>query len=148
VYILQHLRIDRLALGFDVSDLATTIPLIVPAAAATSVRMAARRSARRESHRWFRTPALGERRPRGWQWLHRISCGKSVAAAEVIVVQRRQIIVDQGVGVDEFDGAGGVKRGCDIAAENARRLETEDRAYSLPAGENTVTHCRMNGRRL
>src|SRR5260370_798106 len=57
-----------------------------------------------------------------------------------------QIIVDQGVGVDEFDCAGGVKRGCDIAGEDARRLETEDRADSLSTGEDAVTHCRMNGR--
>src|SRR5207302_1047898 len=63
-----------------------------------------------------------------------------------IVVQSRQIIVNQGVSVDEFDGAGGVKRGCDIAGEDASRLKTEDGADSLATGENAVTHRRMNGR--
>src|SRR5260370_34192195 len=72
--------------------------------------------------------------------------GSRFAAAKVIVVKSRQIIVDQRVGVDEFDGAGGLERGCYIAGENARRLETEDGADSLPTCEDAVAHCRMNGR--
>jgi len=57
---------------------------------------------------------------------------RGLAAAKVIVVQRRQVIVNQRVGVDEFDGAGGMKRGRNIAGENARRLQTQDGANSLP----------------
>src|SRR5713226_421506 len=50
--------------------------------------------------------------------------------------------------MNEFYGASGVKRGCDIAGEGPRRLETKDRSYSLAAGEHAVTHGRMNGSRL
>src|SRR5712692_745795 len=50
--------------------------------------------------------------------------------------------------MNEFHGASGVKRGCAIAGEDARRLETEDRSDSLSAGEDAVTHRRMNGGRL
>src|SRR6266568_3028710 len=70
------------------------------------------------------------------------------ATAEVIVVQSRQIIMNQGISVDKFDGASGMKPGRDIVGEDARRLDTEDGANTLATGEHAVTHCGMNGRRL
>src|SRR5258708_39292665 len=41
-----------------------------------------------------------------------------------------------------------MQRRCDVAGENARRFKAEDRSYSLTAGEDAVTHRRMNGSRL
>src|SRR6266700_1733067 len=66
------------------------------------------------------------------------------AAAEVIVVQSRQIIVNQGIGVDELDGASGMKRGCEIAGENTRRFKAEDRTNAFSTREDAITHCRVN----
>src|SRR5260370_2373284 len=71
-----------------------------------------------------------------------------LSSAEVIVVQSRQIIVNQGISVDKFDGASGMKRGRDIADEDAGCLQTQDRANTLATGEHTVTHYGMNGSRL
>ena len=38
---------------------------------------------------------------------------RGLAAAEVVVVESGEIVVDEGIGVDEFDGAGRVERGVD-----------------------------------
>jgi len=66
-------------------------------------------------------------------------CGRSVCRGGVIVVQRRQIIVDQRNSVDEFDGASGMKRGCDIAGEDAPPSRDRNGGGFAFHGEDAVT---------
>ncbi len=62
------------------------------------------------------------------------------AAAQVIVVHRRQIIVHQGVNVDQLQGACG---GLDLLLrepDGPGRREEQDRAHALAAAEHAVAH--------
>ena len=62
------------------------------------------------------------------------------AAAQRVVVDRRQVVVDQRVRVDELErgGRGQHRRG--IGAAAARRGQREHRADALAAGEQRVAH--------
>src|ERR1700747_1225654 len=145
--VLQHLWVDRFAFGFDVGDLAANHSIdgacssgklckdggaaICGGGSCTDgFKCQSQKSIAREDGDGFAEFLMASR----------------FATAEVIVVQRRQIIVDQGESMDEFDGAGGVKGRLEIAGENTRRLETEDRADALATGKDAVTHRCMNGR--
>src|SRR5690242_18558707 len=70
------------------------------------------------------------------------------AAAEIVVVESGEIIVNEGIGVDELDGAGRIVSGRDIRIENASGLEAENRADAFAAGENAVAHGLVDGRWL
>src|SRR5215472_17418217 len=65
-------------------------------------------------------------------------------ASQVVIVERRQIVVDERVGVNELNGAAGVERGRHIRLENARCLQAENRADAFPAREDGVAHGLMN----
>src|SRR6266478_7467695 len=104
----QHLRIDGLAFGFDIRDLAAN----------HSVNRAGGSSN-------FHDDGSATLRGGGCctdcferQGQESIACedggglteflvASRFAAAEVIIVQRRQIIVNPGIGVDKLDSAGG-----------------------------------------
>ncbi len=62
------------------------------------------------------------------------------AAAHVVVVHRRQVVVDEGIAVDAFDGGGGVEGGVLGKAEEAGGLDDEERAQALAAAEHGVAH--------
>ncbi len=67
------------------------------------------------------------------------------APAEIVVVHRGQIIVDERIGVDAFDGAG-EWHGCFYrAAASFGCGEANGRAHPFSPGENRVTHRLMNG---
>ena len=61
-------------------------------------------------------------------------------ATEVVVVHRRQIVVDERIGVHELDGAGGVDRVLGLAAHRLARRQRQDRAQPLAAGHERVVH--------
>ena len=71
------------------------------------------------------------------------------SAAEVVVVERGEIVVDERVGVEhldaraEFVGAIG-----DGPMDHARGFHDEDRAETLASGEDAVTHGLMDGWRI
>src|SRR5882762_909497 len=67
------------------------------------------------------------------------------AAAKIVVVQGGQVIVNQRIGVNHFDGAGRMQRGGNIGREYPGGLNAKDRANALAAGKNTIAHGLMNG---
>src|ERR1700747_469699 len=146
--VLQHLWVDRFAFGFDVGDLAAnhsidgacsggnlckdgSAAICGGGSCTNGFKCQSQKSIAREDGDGFAEFLVASR----------------FATAEVIVVQRRQIIVDQGVSVDKFHAASGVKRRRDIAREDARRFETENWTDALSSGEDAVTRGGMNGRR-
>jgi len=62
------------------------------------------------------------------------------AAARVVVVHRRQVVVDEAVGVDAFEGRarrdGGGRRGI----EKTRRFDEEERPEALAGPERRIAH--------
>ena len=69
---------------------------------------------------------------------------RGLAPAEIVVVHRGQIVVDERVGVDALDGAGqrqGVRHG---AAARLGRREHEGRPHAFAAGEDRVAHRLVN----
>ena len=70
--------------------------------------------------------------------------GGGSAAAEVVVVHGRQVVMNEGVGVEKLGGAGG-KEGVDfVAATGFGGSEGEDGAESFAACEDGVTHGLMD----
>ena len=62
------------------------------------------------------------------------------AAAVIVVVHRRQIVVDERIGVDALDGAG-ERHGVGFAAAASRRgREQNGGAHPFAAGEERVAH--------
>src|SRR5713226_1184335 len=143
--VLQHLRIDGLAFGFDVGDLAADHP-VDGSGGGSNFRKYGSAAFGRSGGGGDSFKRQGQKSVAGenGDGFAEFFVASGFAAAEVIVVQRGQIIVDQGVRVDEFDGASRMKRGCDIASKDARRLETEDGANALASREDAVAHGRMN----
>ena len=62
------------------------------------------------------------------------------AAAEVVIVHRRQVVVDEAVAVDAFERRGGGDDRLAAPAEQPRRLDQEERAETLAAAEHGVAH--------
>jgi hypothetical protein len=149
VNVFEHLRIDGLAFGFDVRDLAADHSIDSAGGGrnfckdgGAALSRGGRRTDRFERQR---QESVTSEDGNGFA---EFFVASGLASPEVIIVQRRQVIVNQGVGMDEFDGAGGMKRGRDVGSEDARRLETQDGTNPLSTGEDAVTHCRMDGRGL
>src|SRR5205823_12763411 len=66
------------------------------------------------------------------------------AAAEIVIVHAREIIVDEGIGVDAFHRAGERKRIFDLAAARLRRRQTKNRPQPFSTGEQTVANRLVN----
>ena len=68
-----------------------------------------------------------------------------LAAAEIVVVHRRQIVVDERIGVDAFDGAG-ERQGVGFAsAAGGRGGKAERGAHPLAAGKERIAHRLVDG---
>ena len=61
------------------------------------------------------------------------------AAAEIIVVHRRQVVVHERVGVDHLEGTRERKRQAGRGADHLRRRQGQDGPDPLAAGEEAVT---------
>ena len=61
-------------------------------------------------------------------------------AAQVVVVHRRQVVVDQRVGVHQLERRGRRQQALRLLAERLAGREREDRAHPLAAGEQRVPH--------
>jgi hypothetical protein len=70
------------------------------------------------------------------------------AAAQIVVVHRRQIVVDEGIGVDALDGASQRHGLLDGAAASLRRRQAERRAEAFAARENGIAHGLVDGGRF
>jgi hypothetical protein len=70
------------------------------------------------------------------------------AAAEVIVIHAGQIVVDQRVSVNAFDGRGRGQRVISASSASLGGRDAKHRSHALPSGEQTVAHCPMNSGRL
>ena len=71
-----------------------------------------------------------------------------LAPAKVVVIEGGQVVVDEGVGVEHFDGCAQV--GCafgDFAGscDHTGGFHAEDGAEALAAGEGAVTHGAVDG---
>ena len=72
----------------------------------------------------------------------------SVFPGEVVVVHRRQVVVDERIGVDQLDRRRGRQDGCRIGAGRARGRQAEHRAYPLATCQKRVPHRVGEPRRL
>src|SRR5262249_13834947 len=72
-----------------------------------------------------------------------------LAAAIVVVVECGQIVVNQRIGVDQFEGTGCGDYAGIFVSGRARGFDAKDRADALTAGKETVAHGAVNrgGRR-
>ena len=66
------------------------------------------------------------------------------AAAEVVVIHAGKVVVDEGISVDAFDGAGDGQGGCLIAAGSAGGGEAEDGAETFTPSEEAIAHGLVN----
>ncbi len=62
------------------------------------------------------------------------------AAAQVVVIHRRQIVVDQRIGMDHFDRTRGGHGRFDVASAGLRRQQHEHRTQPLAWGQKAVAH--------
>ena len=70
-----------------------------------------------------------------------------LAAAQVVVVHRRQVVVDERVAMQELDRGAGLHDAGVVAPEEAGGLDDEERPQALAAGERRVPHRRHQPRR-
>ena len=68
-----------------------------------------------------------------------LMCGR-LAAPEIIVVHRRQVVVDKAVAMHAFDGGGGAQHALPLLAEQTRRLDHQKGTKALAAGQGRVAH--------
>jgi farnesyl diphosphate synthase len=66
--------------------------------------------------------------------------GGGPAAAQVIVVHARQVVVDQRIGMDAFDRCGDAQGGAAINPESGGAGQRQERAQALAAAENGIAH--------
>ena len=65
---------------------------------------------------------------------------RRLAAAQIVVVHARQIVVDERIGMQQLHAAGDGKRGVNIAAAKAAEFQRQDRPQALAARGETVAH--------
>ena len=61
-------------------------------------------------------------------------------AAQIIVVHGRQIVMDQGIGMDHFDGASKRQQLFSFSAEDFSRGQRKYRPYAFSAREQAIAH--------
>ena len=62
-----------------------------------------------------------------------------LSAAQIVIIHTRQIVVDQRIGMDHFQGTGIRKSRLGIAAEEAAKGQSQRRANALAARHQAVT---------
>ena len=73
--------------------------------------------------------------------------GGGAAAAEVIIIHAGEVIMNKGVGVHDFDGAGGGEGVFNFASAGLRGGEGEDGAETFTTGKDGVAHALVDGLR-
>jgi hypothetical protein len=72
---------------------------------------------------------------------------RRLSTANGIIVECRQIIVNQGVGVNHFDSTGGGHGGLDVAANGFAGGQAQYRTQTLAAGKHTIQAGRLHALR-
>ena len=70
---------------------------------------------------------------------------RQLAPAGIVIVHRRQVVVDERIGVDALDGASEGHRRFEGATARFGCGQAEDRAEPLAAGEERVAHRLVDG---
>ena len=137
---------DRLAFGFEIGDLAGD-ESAAAGAGGDLLEDSAQRVAARGLGAGGNLEGDGEERvarkngdsfPEGL-------VASGAAAAEIVIIHARQIVVHERVGMNAFDGAGERQSGFGLATTGLRGGEAEDGTEALAAGEEAVAHRLMNG---
>ena len=68
--------------------------------------------------------------------------------SQVVVIQRRQVIMDQGIGVHHFDCGAKVEKNVAVSRQALSRGQHQDGTHALAPGKNRVAHGFVNSRRL
>ena len=71
-----------------------------------------------------------------------------MAAAQVVVIERGQIVVDERIGVEHLQRRAEVGDACGqltVTGHHARGFHAEDRAQAFAAGEDAVAHGAVDG---
>ena len=69
---------------------------------------------------------------------------RGFAPPQIVIIQRRQVIVNQRIRMDEFDGAAGKVARDQHPVKDARRFQAQNRPDPLAAGKNGISHGLMN----
>ena len=72
---------------------------------------------------------------------------RGLAAAKIVVVQRGKIVMNQRIGVNEFQRATDVHGPVLLDGKHPRGFHAQDGTDALAAGENAVAHGAMDGSR-
>ena len=70
-----------------------------------------------------------------------------IAAPEVVVVHGRQVVMDQGIGMDHLHGAGSRHGMGDIAPDRLAGCQHQDRTDPFASGEDRIAHGFVEGDR-
>ncbi len=121
------------------------MPPTVPAALASS---STSRTRRRASASQFGEHLEGERQQRiARQYRHGVAedfVTGGPAAPQVVVVERRQVVMNQRIGVHQFKRAGRVLHARGAVGNGVGGGHAQDGADALAAGEQAVAHGPMN----
>ncbi len=147
--VLERAGVDRLSFGFDVRHLAADHAANGPCRCAdlgdhAHAPCGLDRRARQRRERQRQQAVAGQNRHRLAE--HFVVGG--LAAPQVVVVERRQVVVNQRIGVDEFERAADLDRTLQILGEHSRHLEAQRGANSLTPRKHAVPHRTVNRRRL
>src|SRR5207245_1296616 len=120
-----------------------SFPAVLPSAAEDSS------TSRMSSVTWNNKPiASPKRRRRAASSLPApAQTAPETTAARIVVVEGRQIVVNERIRMNEFERARRMQNGCHIRGENASRFQTQYRPDALASGKNAVAHRLMNRRR-
>ena len=61
-------------------------------------------------------------------------------ATQIVIIHRRQVVMDQRVGVDQLQGGGGRQQLVRVVAESFACRQTQHRANAFPTGQQRVAH--------
>src|SRR5579863_3402093 len=143
--VLEHFLCDRFAFGFEIGNLAADHAVDCPCGgrnlgkhrdAALGVDWCATdnfKSKREQRVASENRGGFAEFLVAGW-----------FAASQVVVIEGRQIVVDQRIGVNEFNRARRMKRRGNVRFEYARSLEQQNRSNALAARKHAVAHRLMD----
>ncbi len=65
---------------------------------------------------------------------------RRLAAAQIVVIERRQVVMDQRIGMYELDRATNLNRARQLVRKHPRRCKAQNGPNALAAGKNAVAH--------
>ncbi len=68
--------------------------------------------------------------------------------SQVVVIQRRQVVMDQGIGVHHFDCGAKVQKNVAVSRKALSRSQHQNGTHALASGKNGIAHGFVNSLRL